>query len=51
MHPAIKAALIKLGIATNMTTEARNGPLQSDITSALSLFHYQGTSHTVMMVD
>ena len=51
MYPVIKAALLKSGITTNMTTYARDCPLYNDGAGVLSLFHYQETSHTAMLVD
>ena len=51
MYPAIKAALPKSEIVANMNIEARDGPLHRDGVDVISLFHYQGTSRTVMMVD
>ena len=51
MCPAIKTAFPKSGIAANMTTEAKDGPLHSGGDGVLSLFHYQGNYRTAMMVD
>ena len=51
MYPSIKAALPKSGIAVNMTAEARYGPIHSVDAGVLSLFYYQRTSRTAMMVD
>ena len=51
MYPEIKAVLPKSGIAVNMTTEARDGPIPSGGAGVIFLFHYHGTSRTTMMVD
>ena len=41
----------KAGIASNISTRARDGPVTSGGASILSLFHYQGTSLIAAMVE
>ena len=51
MHPTFKVALPKSGIAANVSTDCRHGPLKSGGYGAISLFHYQGTSRTAALVE
>ena len=51
MYPAVRAALGKAGIASNISTRARDGPVTSGGASILSLFYYQGTSLIAAMVE
>jgi hypothetical protein len=51
MHPTFKVALPKAGIASNVSTACRHGPLKSGGYGAISLFHYQGTSRTAALVE
>ena len=51
MYPAIKAELPKLGIASNISTNIRDGPRGSGGAGVLSLFHYQVISRTQMVVE
>ena len=51
MFPAVKAALGKSGIASNLKSEFRDGPILDGGAGALSLFHFQGTSRTSLMVE
>ena len=47
MYPAVRAALGKAGIASNIPTRARDGPVTSGGAGIISLFHYQGTSRSI----
>ena len=51
MYPAIKAALPKAGIASNLAGPIRDGPLDSGGAGVLSLYHYQGSARTAMLVE
>ena len=51
MYPAVRAALGKAGIASNISTRARDGPVTSGGAGIISLFHYQGTSRIAAMVE
>jgi len=51
MYPAIKAALPKAGITSNIAADIRDGPSLSGGSGLLSLFHYSGTSRTSMIVE
>ena len=50
MYPEIKAAFPKSGIDANMP-KIRDEPIASYCAGVLSLFNYQETSRTVMVVD
>ena len=49
--PAIKSALPKAGIASNLVSVVRDAPLSIGGAGVLSLFHYQGTIRTTMLVE
>ena len=51
MFPALKAALPKAGIASNIDTAMRDGPIDSIGSGCLSLFHFMGTSRTAILVE
>ena len=51
MYPALKSALPKAGIASNIVGKIRDGPLEFGGAGVLSLFHYQGTARTSMLVE
>ena len=51
MSPAIRAALPRAGISSCIKTEFRDGPIESMGAGVLSLFNYNGTSRTPMVID
>ena len=51
MYPAIKAALPKAGISAHISKYIRDGPIGSGGLGVLSLYNYQGTSRTSMLVE
>ena len=51
MYPAVRAALGKSGIASNLKAEFRDGLILDGGAGATSLFHYQGTSRTVLLIE
>ena len=51
LYPALKAALPKAGLASNLVTEVRDGPLEFGGAGVLSLYHQQGTACTIMVVE
>ena len=51
MWPAIKAALPKSGITSNIASNIRDGPSSSGGGRVLSVFHSQGTSRTDLIVE
>ena len=51
MYPAVRAALGKAGIASNLSTRARDGPITSGGAGILSLYHYQGTSRIAALIE
>ena len=51
MYPAVRAALGKSGIASNLKAEFRDGPILDGGAGATSLFHYQGTSRTALLIE
>ena len=51
MYPAIKAALPKAGISAHISKCIRDGPIGSGGSGVLSLYNYQGTSRTSMLVE
>ena len=51
MFPAVRAALGKAGMASNMQGGIRDGPILDGGAGALSLFHYQGTSRVALLLD
>ena len=51
MWPVIRAALPKAGIASNIATDARHGPLTSGGYGIISLYHYQGSYRTANLVE
>ena len=51
LYPAIKSALPKAGIASNLVTPVRDAPISSGGAGIVSLYHFQGTSRTAMLVE
>lgn len=51
MYPAVRAALENAGIASNISTRARDGPVTSGGAGILSLYHYQGTSRIAALIE
>ena len=51
MYPAVQAALGKAGIASNLSTRARDGPITSGGAGILSLYHYQGMSRIAALIE
>ena len=51
MYPAVRAALGKLGIASNLKAEFQDGPILDGGAGATSLFHYQGTSRIALLIE
>lgn len=51
MYPAIKAALPRTGICSNISTDIRDGPRTSGGLGTQSLFDYQGTSRTSSLTE
>ena len=51
MWPAIRAALPKSGITSKIAADIRDGPSINGGGGVLSLFHFQGTSRTSMIVE
>ena len=51
MWPALKAALPKAGISSQISTAYRDGPRAYGGAGCLSLFHCQGTTRTSMVVE
>ena len=49
--PAIKAALPKSGSTSKIAVDIRDGPSRNGGGGVLSLFHFQGTSRTSMIVQ
>ena len=50
-YPAIKAALPRAGIASNLVEAVRDGPVSCGGAGIVSLYHYQGTVRTALLVD
>ena len=50
MFPAVRAALGKAGMASNMQGGIRDAPILDGGAGALSLYHYQGTSSRVALL-
>ena len=50
MFPALKAALPRAGIASNINVDMRDGPIGSLGGGCLSLYHFMGTSRTSIAV-
>ena len=51
MWPALQGGLPKCGISACMATAIRDGPPSSGGGGMLSIFHFQGTSRTAMIVE
>ena len=51
MSPAIRTALPRVGISSYISSEFRDGPIDSLGAGVLSLFHYIGTSCTSVLID
>ena len=51
MYSVTNAVLSKSVIAFNISASIRDGPIGSGGAELLSLFYYQGTSRTVMVVE
>ena len=51
MWPALKAALPKSGISSYISSGHRDGPREYGGAGCLSLFHYQGTARTALIVE
>ena len=51
LYPAIKAALPKAGIASNLVSNIRDAPLNIGGVGVVSLYHHQGTIRTSMLVE
>ena len=51
MWPALKAALPKAGISSFMSSTYRDGPRSCGGAGCLSLYHYQGTTRTSMILE
>ena len=51
MWPALKTALPRSGIASNMASAYRNGPREYGGAGVLDLFHCQGSTRTAMVVE
>ena len=51
MYPAIRAALPKAGISARISSSIRDGPIGSGGSGVLSLFNFQGTSRTAMVIE
>ena len=51
MWPALKAALPKAGISSFMPAGHRDGPRDCGGAGCLSLFHYQGSTRTAMILE
>ena len=51
LFPAIKAALTKSGVSSSIPTAIRDCPTESGGIGVLSLYHWQGTSRTTMLLD
>ena len=51
LFPAIKAALPRSGICSRIPTAVRECPIENGGLGVLSLYHWQGTSRTSMLVE
>ena len=51
LYPAIKSALPKAGIAYNLAEAIRDGPISCGGAGITSLYHYQGTVRTALLVE
>ena len=51
MFPAIRAALPRAGIASSLSVEFRDGPVDSLGVGILSLYHFSGTSRCAILMD
>ena len=51
MFPTIRAALPRAGIASSISVEFRNGPVDSLGVGILSLYHFSGTSRSTILMD
>ena len=51
MWPALKTALPRSGIASNMASAYHNGPREYGGAGVLDLFHFQGSTRTAMVVE
>ena len=51
MWPALKAALPKAGISSYMHTTHRDGPRECGGAGCLSLYHYQGSTRTALIIE
>ena len=51
MFPAIRTALRKSKVASNLPVGIRHGPMEDGGMGVLSLYHYQGTSRIAALVD
>ena len=51
MYPAIKAALPKYEITSSIATKIRDVPYSCGGSGVLSLYHYQCTSRTPMILE
>ena len=51
LYPALKAALPRTGLSSNLVTEVRDGPLELGGAGILSLYHRQGTACTTMVIE
>ena len=51
LYPAIRSALPKAGIASNLVGLVRDGPLDYGGAGVISLYHYQGTARTAVLVE
>ena len=51
MFPAIRAALPRAGIASSISVEFRDGPVDSLGVGILSLYHFSGTSRCSILMD
>ena len=51
LYPAIKAALPKAGIASNLVCAVRDAPLEYGGAGVLSLYHQQGSARIALVVD
>ena len=51
MYPAIKTALPKSGITSYISTPIRDGPITSGCVGVISLYKYQNTTRTTMVIE
>ena len=51
LYPAIRSALPKVGMASNVVEEVRDGPVSCGGVGVASLYHYQGTVRTALLVE